>query len=268
MKEIKIDELRQLQLEAMQAIHDFCTKNNIHYSISGGTLLGAVRHKGYIPWDDDIDCMMPRPDYERFVRTFNDNNDSEYRVISSYNDKYFFQPFAKVVNTKTIMVVHEDRPMPNLGVFIDVFPIDGLPNNEKKREHYWNWIAKKKHFSSVIYSKNNPKEHGVKKIARLVLFCLFRPFSANWYTNKLHQFGMKNPFDKSTFVANSIFGYHKKEQMPKSIFESYILLAFEDRKFYAIKDYNTYLSNLFGDYMKLPPVEQQVTKHDFEIYWR
>ena len=268
MKTIDLNELRKLQLEVMQSIHDFCTKNNIHYSISGGTLLGAVRHKGYIPWDDDIDCMMPRPDYERFVRTFNENNESEYKVISSYNDKYFFQPFAKVVNTKTILIERGDRPQPNLGVYVDVFPIDGLPNDEEKRENYWSWIAKKKNFSTVVYSKRNLKEHGIKRIVRFILYSLFRPFPANWYAKRLHKFGKMNSFDESQFVANSIFGYHKKEQMPKSIFDSYILLDFEDRKFSALENFNTYLSKLFGNYMQLPPKEQQVSKHGFEAYWR
>ena len=268
MRYIEIDELRKLQLDIMQTIHDFCTKNNIRYSISGGTLLGAVRHKGYIPWDDDIDCMMPRPDYEKFVATFNENNDSPLKVFSSYNDRNFFQPFAKVVNTKTRLIEHEDRSQPNLGVYVDIFPIDGLPNDEDEREQYWNMIAKKKNFSTVIYSKINEKEHGLKKIARKILFCLFRPFSANWYAKKLHRLGIKNSFEASKFVANSIFGYHTKEQMPKSIFDDFVLLDFEDRKFSAVKDYNTYLSNLFGDYMQLPPKEKQVSKHDFEVYWR
>lgn len=268
MQVIKTKDLRQLQLEIMQSIHDFCTANNIHYSISGGTLLGAVRHEGYIPWDDDIDCMMPRPDYERFVKSFNKNQNSPLKVLSSYNDKFFFQPFAKVVNTKTSLIEHEDRPQPNLGIYVDIFPIDGLPNNENEREKYWNMIAKKKNFSTVIYASSKKNEHSIKKIIRLILFILFRPFPANWYANKLHKLGMKNSFEGSNFVANSIFGYHKKEQMPKNIFDSYVLLKFEDRKFYAVKDYNTYLSNLFGDYMQLPPKEKQISKHDFEAYWR
>ncbi len=268
MKEIKIDELRNLQLDIMQSIHDFCSKNEIRYSISGGTLLGAVRHKGYIPWDDDIDCMMPRPDYEKFLSTFNKDNNSGLKVFSSFNDSYFFQPFAKVVNTKTQLIEHEDRPQPNLGVYVDIFPIDGLPNKEEEREKYWNIIAKKKNFSTVIYSKFNKNERGIKKIVRKVLFTLFRPFPANWYAKKLHKMGMKNPFEESLFVANSIFGYHKKEQMPKTIFDDFILLDFEDRKFSAVKDYNTYLSNLFGDYMQLPPKDKQISKHDFEVFWR
>ncbi len=268
MKTIEVNELRNLQLEIMQTIHDFCVNNNIRYSISGGTLLGAVRHKGYIPWDDDIDCMMPRPDYEKFVKTFNENKASPFRVFSSYNDSHFFQPFAKVVNTNTTLIEKEDRPQPNLGVYVDIFPIDGLPNDENEREKYWNMIARKKNFSTVIYSKSNKKEHGIKKIIRFFLFCLFRPFPANCYTKKLHKLGMKNSFEESNFVANSIFGYHKKEQMPKSIFDSFILLDFEDKKFYAVKDYNTYLTNLFGNYMQLPPKDKQVSKHDFTVFWK
>lgn len=268
MKAIELEELKKLQLDIMQSIHDFCTKNNIRYSISGGTLLGAVRHKGYIPWDDDIDCMMPRPDYEKFVNTFNESNNTDFKLFSSYNDRFFFQPFTKVINTKTRLIEYEGRPQPNLGVYVDIFPIDGLPNDEKEREKYWNIVAKKKNFSTVIYSKSNKNEHGIKKIVRLFLFYFFRPFSANWYSKKLHKLGMKNSFEDSQFVANSIFGYHKKEQMPKSIFDSFILLDFEDRKFSAVKDYNTYLSNLFGNYMQLPPKENQVSKHDFKVYWR
>ena len=268
MKAINIGELKKLQLQIMQTIHNFCCKNNIRYSISGGTLLGAIRHKGYIPWDDDIDCMMPRPDYERFVKTFNQSNNTEFKVLSSYNDKYFFQPFAKVVNTKTLLIEHEDRPQPNLGVYVDIFPIDGLPNEEIKREQYWNKIAREKNFSTIIYSKTNAKEHGIKKIVRRIFFYILRPFPANWYAKKLHKRGMENSFENSNFVANSIFGYHKKEQMPKSIFDSFLKLDFENTSFFAVKDYDTYLSNLFGDYMQLPPKEKQVSKHDFNVYWR
>lgn len=271
MKKIEINELRLIQLEIMQYVHDFCKSNNIRYSMSGGTLLGAVRHRGYIPWDDDIDIMMPRPDYERFCKLFDDRtfqSDATYKVISSYNDSQFFQPFAKVVNTKTFMTETYDKPMRLLGVYIDVFPIDGLPNNEKQRELYWKFIAKQKNISTAVYEKNNKNEHGIKKVLRRILFLLFSFRKANFYANKLHRYGMKNSFEGSKFIANSIFGYHKKETMPGSLFDGFVELDFENKKFMAVKDWKIYLTNLFGDYMKLPPVEQQITKHNFVAWWK
>lgn len=271
MKKIEIDELRLIQLEIMQYVHDFCKSNNIRYSMSGGTLLGAVRHRGYIPWDDDIDIMMPRPDYERFCMLF-DNRvfqaNTTYRVISSYNDSQFFQPFAKVVNTKTFMTEAYDKPLDHLGVNIDVFPIDGLPDDENEREKYWKFIARQKNISTAVYEKNNPNEHGIKKVLRRILFFLFGFRKTNFYANRLHEYGKKNLFEDSKFIANSIFGYHKKETMPGSLFDGFVELDFENKKFMAVKDWKIYLTNLFGDYMKLPPVEQQITKHDFEAWWR
>ncbi len=269
--QINIDELKQLQLGIMQFVHNFCLKNHVRYSMSGGTLLGAVRHKGYIPWDDDIDIMMPRPDYELFCKLFNDKTaqkDSIYKIISSYNDSQFFQPFAKVVDTRTFLKEKYDKSVDNLGVYIDVFPIDGLPNDKNKREKYWHFIAKQKNISTAVYIKNNPKEHGIKKALRRILFFIFSFRHANFYANKLHKYGKRNRFAGSKFIANSIFGYHKKETMPGTLFDSFIELDFEGRKFMAVKDWKTYLTNLFGDFMKLPPVEQQIAKHDFEVFWR
>ena len=165
MKQINIEEIRKLQISILLYVHEFCKKNNIRYSLSGGTLLGAVRHKGYIPWDDDIDIMMPRPDYERFVNEFNENRkDVEYKVICSYNDSQFFQPFAKVVNTKTFLKETYKRPVAQMGVYIDVFPIDGLPNDEQKREKYWNFIARQKNISTAVYENDNSREKGIKKL--------------------------------------------------------------------------------------------------------
>lgn len=269
MKQINIEEIRKLQISILLYVHEFCKKNNIRYSLSGGTLLGAVRHKGYIPWDDDIDIMMPRPDYERFVHEFNKNReDVEFKVVSSYNDSQFFQPFAKVVNTKTFLKETYKRPVAQMGVYIDVFPIDGLPNDEQKREKYWNFIARQKNISTAVYENDSSKEKGIKKSARKFLYLMFSFRKANFYANKLHKYGKKNNFEGSKYIANSIFGYHKKETMPGNLFDSFVELDFEDRKFMAVADWNTYLANLFGDYMKLPPVEQQVSKHDFEAWWR
>lgn len=268
LKKIELEELKKLQVECLQFIHDFCKKNNIRYSVSGGTLLGAVRHKGYIPWDDDIDIMLPRPDYEKFCSAFNADNNSQFKVFCSYNDPQWFLPFAKVVNTKTFMKEWYDKPVDNMGVYVDVFPIDGLPNDEIKREKYWSFIARRKTISTCVYQKNYEKEKGVKKILRRILYNLFSFKKQNFYANKLHKMGMKNPFENSFYVANSLYGYHKKETMPGNLFDKFVEVKFEGKEFMAVSDWNTYLTNLFGDYMKLPPVEQQVSNHHYEVWWR
>ena len=119
MKEIKNDELRTIQLDILQNVHDFCMKHDIKYTLAYGTLLGAVRHGGYIPWDDDIDIAMLRPDYERFMQEY--KNDI-YKFTECRLDKDVHIGFGKVEDTRTIVI--EGGNTKNLGVSIDVFPID------------------------------------------------------------------------------------------------------------------------------------------------
>ena len=268
MKQIELSELRLLQLEMLQFVHDFCVENKISYSLSGGTLLGAVRHKGYIPWDDDIDIMMTRPDYERFYRLFNAQNHENYKFIFSNNEKQYFQPFGKVINQKTLLCEHYDRKIDSLGVYIDVFPVDGLPENLTQRQQYWKKIAKLKNINTLLYEKSNKKEKGLKKIIRFILFYLLRILPANLFAKIINRCAIKNPFESSEYVACSVFGYGQKEEVPKSIYDKYVLLDFENKKFFAMQGYDTYLKSLYGDYMQLPPAEKQIAKHDFEVYWR
>lgn len=268
LKPISINELKPLQLEILQTVHDFCTKNNIRYSLCGGSLLGAIRHKGYIPWDDDIDIMMPRPDYEKFHDLFNKQADRTFKMISSYNDEQFFLPFGKVVNTKTFLKEKYNRPLDNLGVNIDIFPIDGLPSNKEERKRYWKKIKIEKYLSTCLYQKINKREHGLKKIFRQILFIVFKFHKGNYFALKLHSIAKQSKFNGGGLIANSIFGYGEKEEMPSTLFNSFIDVEFEGRKFRTVTDWKTYLTNIFGDYMQLPPKEAQIAKHDFEMYWR
>ena len=121
-RKVTLEEMRDLQLAMMDKIHEFCVERGIRYSLGGGTLLGAVRHKGYIPWDDDIDIMLPRPDYERFLKEF-DGVYPNFKVLHLNNDRTYPYLFAKVYDSRTLLV--ECRA--TMGVYIDVFPIDGLP---------------------------------------------------------------------------------------------------------------------------------------------
>ena len=268
MKEIQIQELRNIELDILKRVHDFCVQNDINYSLCGGTLIGAVRHKGFIPWDDDIDIIMPRADYEKFKLLFNESSIADLKFIDAFNTKQYFQPFGKVVNTKTKLVETYDRPIDDMGVYIDVFPVDGIPDGEANREKFWRTITKLKNFNSVIYQKNVKGENLIKHIIRVILFYLLRPFNANIIAKRISNFAAKVDFNASDTVASSIFGYGRDEETIKSAYDYYIDLEFEGIKFKVMAGYDTFLRNIYGDYMQLPPVEKQVLKHDFKAYWR
>lgn len=124
MKKIETEEMKKLELDMLIDVAKFCDENDIRYYLSGGTLLGAVRHKGFIPWDDDIDISMPRPDYLKFVSTYNGSSEF-YQVQSIENNDKYWRTFAKVFDTRTYLKEDAIRmPKDGNGVFIDIFPID------------------------------------------------------------------------------------------------------------------------------------------------
>lgn len=153
-KEIMLEELREIQLQMMDKIHEFCESHNIRYSLGGGTLLGAVRHKGYIPWDDDIDIMLPRPDYDRFIREF-EGAYKDLNIQHLGNDDTCCIPFAKVYDNRTVLIEKHQRS----GVYIDVFPVDGLPEEQYILDYIgqWNKYIHKIQYTTKFYKLNNSK---------------------------------------------------------------------------------------------------------------
>jgi len=265
MKEINSKELREVQMNILQNVHDFCMKHDIHYSLAYGTLLGAVRHGGYIPWDDDIDIAMLRPEYEKFMQEYKDDT---YRFCECRFDKDIHIGFGKVEDTRTLVI--EGGNTKNLGVSIDVFPIDDLCDTYEASVKYfksfkWNWLIRK-----AKYRESSIIKTWWKKIAVSCLKVLFLPFSVHQLTLNNIERAKRNSHKNSKFVGlicdvNVTLG----EIMERSIWSDYQSVVFENRQFMAVKDADGYLKHEYGDYMKLPPKEQQVPKHDFEaIYWK
>lgn len=267
MGKIEIDELRKLQVEMLNYIDMFCKKNNLNYSLCGGTLLGAVRHKGYIPWDDDIDIFMPRNDYEKFIELQN-KEFGKYKIINPFTTKGCFIPFSKFINTETVLIENNDRKLIDLGVYIDIFPIDGLPNNEKTRQKYWNFIKKVKRLNTCVYEKTIIGESFCKRLFRKIVFYAFAVLDKSIVAKYINKQAMKYKIEDSDFVACSVFGYGQKEEMSKTAIETFIDLDFEQLKFKSIAGYETYLSNVYGNYMELPPLEKRVAKHEQEVYYK
>ena len=263
MKEIKIEELRTIQMDILQNVHDFCIKHDIKYTLAYGTLLGAVRHGGYIPWDDDIDIAMLRPEYERFMREYKDD---VYRFTECRLDKDVHIGFGKVEDTRTLVI--EGGNTKNLGVSIDVFPIDDLCDTYEDSVKYvksykWNWLIRKAKSRELSIVKT-----WWKKILVCFLKLISLPFSLHELTLKDINRSILHRVPGSKYVG-LICDVAVDAVMERSIWSEYQYLSFEGKKFMAVKNADGYLKCEYGNYMDLPPKEQQIPKHDFFlIYWK
>lgn len=281
MKEIGLEELKSIELEILKNVVRFCEEHNLRYFLGGGTLLGAVRHKGFIPWDDDIDIMMPRKDYMFFLEKFNSYNE-QYTVHSSFNDCDWYSTFAEVEDNRTIKEYLGFNRTIQTGVNIDIFPIDGTPERELSRIIFFKLLNILARLATLSYQKFNVSMHyadkdtwgaAIKtyvrtsiKFVSIPFARLTRIFNTNLLINK---FAMKFDVDTSTFVGVSTFPLHGyKECVTRKGFLSSKKRLFEKYQFSTPKNYDEYLSNLYGDYMKLPPEEKRVSHHDFKAYWK
>lgn len=261
-KYINIEELKKIQLDILSDIADFCEENNIKYFLGYGTLIGAIRHKGYIPWDDDIDICMPRPDYDNFLKTYN-NKRSIYKAIAFELDEDYKLPFAKVNDTRTIMwetMYGQDV----FGVYIDVFPIDGcdkegnLISHNIKLGQYLN--AKK----AILGKTRSLRKNCIIAIGK----CILAFTTIKSLLNKMQRASMVIPYESAEYVANLMYPYGKCEIMRKVDLEETVFSDFEGRKFRIPKWYDKYLTQIYGNYMGLPPKDKRVSTHTFKAWWK
>lgn len=267
MKRILDDELKAIELDILVSFDSICKKYNLTYYLAYGTLLGAVRHKGFIPWDDDIDVFMPRPDYDKLISIVgNMLIDGKYELQTPVTKDYIY-PFAKLSDIRTRVI--EKWMLTNiLGVYIDIFPLDGVPaemstfNDTTKRLLNY-------HYLLCLTSRHMKMRKSIwMTIVSCLLYYPLRVLGYKRWINKIVGLASAIGFDKSEYVGNlSIDTYIKKERYLREDFGKPELIEFEGKYFYAPHDSDAILSTTYGDYMKLPPVEQRVKKHENEAYW-
>ena len=259
MKKIEdIQQLRAIQMGILDDVHRFCEAHGIRYSLSSGTLIGAVRHKGYIPWDDDIDIYMMRGDYERFLREYHDER-GLYRVLDPKKERHYYYTFAKVVDLRTKMVEKETEGY-EIGVYIDVFPVDYVTENLQERER----IFQLKHLLYKIrrckISQSNPLH---SRLAYWCYRCL--PVSVATLNRWIERLIiLREP--TATLCHMTEAGPSIRGCFPAADMERMIDMPFEDRTYKVMAGYDDHLRCTYGDYMQLPPEDQRVT-HKFEAYW-
>lgn len=259
MEKLNIEKCKKISLDILIDVANFCDNHGITYFLSVGTLLGCVRHKGYIPWDDDIDIMMPRPDYKRFIEEY---NNPIYKVCKPSCGMFYY---VKVYDSTTIKYEPgiDYKKFSPIGVDIDVFPLDGIVNDKRiidrlyKRECFLEMLWRLS-VQPIFYRKNPlkainriiPRIIGSRNLVKLI--------------EKNAQTYNYNTSDYIVRMRRSPNGF--TGALPKSIYEK-SSGEFEGHTFCIPKGYDAWLKSFFGDYMKIPPEEDRI-QHEYEAYYK
>ena len=261
MKKIDEKELKKIQLDILDKVHDFCIKNHIDYWLDSGTLIGAIRHKGYIPWDDDIDIGMLRNDYDRFLIEFNRAKE-RYKCYSIENKNDFYYPFAKILDTDTVLYEPDERGK-KLCVNIDLFPYDIAPDDDKALKKMY----RKRNLYQRLRAISSHNIHSGCRVRRwLISACsiFFKILPKGIFDKKIVNNAKKYKDSDNKRIGN--FTSVEMIAVSLSVFNSFILVDFEGKKYKAPVGYDIWLRAFYGDYMILPPEEQRVSHHNFVAF--
>ena len=262
MKQINHQEIMEYSLEILRRFDMLCSEHGLRYSVAYGTMIGCVRHHGYIPWDDDIDVIMPRSDYEKLLKLKFHEGDFEIRHYS-YTDGYFY-PFAKMTNNG-FLLCENNRCEKDMGIFIDIFPLDFIPCNEDfiKIEK-----STKKHGEKLLLlglSKFDPNRSLFNRIKRISFYCLINPLRKILLKLGEQKFYCAES-NGSDLLMNQFFIVKKGKCHSIKDWDSIIRMKFENIEVSVLSNYDAILRGIYGDYMKLPPVEEQVSPHQIKVW--
>lgn len=252
---ISREECRLIQLDILSAISKICKENNLNYTIAYGSLIGAKRHGGFIPWDDDIDIVLLRKDYDELIRILKHQNEHDWLSILDITSEGYYYPFAKAVNNQTIAKM-EDNITPH-GIWVDIFPYDMLPENSDELRKFQ---KKCRNYRAIILSMTTDftglkvdKKYILKRILSIYAHLVGKEKIVKKYQNyvKAHL------QEKSKYVGCVFSTYSDKECFPIEWFSQYETILFEGRPYMAIKNSDEYLRSIYGEYMTIPPEEKR-----------
>ena len=259
----QLQKLKDLEISMLASYIEVCSKLSLRYYLMGGTLLGAVRHQGFIPWDDDIDVAMPRKDYEIFLREGQKYLPEHLFLQSMHTDPHYCMNFAKIRNSRTTFVEYSVHKHPmNHGVFIDVFPLDYYPDDtEKQRAMDFQQRLFKLRLRAEVKIPPQSRHRfpfNLKADIATVLTCLRYPCFRKALEAREK---LQREVRPSGFWANYCGAWGKREIMPMEWYGAGTLMTFEGLTVVGPEKYDKWLTQVYGEYMQLPPVEKRVGHH-------
>ena len=266
-KRIELKELQSIILSSMKDIHSFCVKHSIQYYCIAGTVLGAVRHGGFIPWDDDIDIAMTRENYERFRILFAEYNTDKYFLQDYRSDNDFGLALMRVCIKGTYIDWPAQNHLRNCKcAYIDIFPLDNVPENEilqTKQEKSIKLLNKLCHLK--LYKVGETRNF-INYIGKSFIHTLLKVIPLRTLVRMKEKIMTAYDDCPSEYICSMQSHYsYKKQTISRSIYGSPTLIRFEDTQFYAPEHCETYLNKLYGNYMELPPAEKRAKKSNAYI---
>ena len=260
-----IREIQQMELGIMEYIHEICQKIGVKYFLAYGSLIGAVRHKGFIPWDDDMDICMLREDYEKLQDYLISNPNERYEVMSYKNNLNYVYPFMKVQDNHTYLLEEDVRIDSNMGIYVDIFPVDGYEDDVEFKNKMTKLI-KKRQLSCYTFKGITNTKSVLNSLLRYVSVIIFYFTNTNKYVAQIEELAKSRKVSDYEQVDYLIYKDMNKPVWRREWLEQVTTGIFEGKEFTIPKNYHEILTSDYGDYMQLPPVEQRVSHHDFKLW--
>ena len=260
-----IREIQQMELGIMEYIHEVCQKIGVKYFLAYGSLIGAVRHKGFIPWDDDMDICMLREDYEKLQDYLIANPDERYEVMSYKNNLNYVYPFMKVQDNQTYLLEEDVRIDSNMGIYVDIFPVDGYEDDSVFKDKMTRLI-KKRQLSCYTFKGITNTKSLLNSLIRYISVIIFYFTNTNKYIRGIDELAKSRKVDDYELVDYLIYKDMNKPVWKREWLKQTIMGVFEGKEFMIPKNYHEILTSDYGDYTQLPPVELRFSHHDFQLW--